>query len=112
MYAIKTLIQGSTLTPTSTVYYTTPSGTNTRIGQMSLTNTDSVSHTVSVFLVAGATTPTTADYLIKNKTLQALETFVVYQAIGSVVSAGGTIQADADASSLVVIKASGTEITQ
>lgn len=112
MYSIKPLIQGSLLTNTAAVYYTAPTGTNTRIGQMSITNTDSVPHTVTVYLADNASAPTAADVILPSKTLQANESFVVFQALGAVVTAGGTIQAIADASGFVTLKASGTEFTQ
>lgn len=111
MYSVKTLTQGSTLTTAAAVYYTAPTGVSTRITQMSLTNTDSASHVISLYLAPSGAAPSTADKIVVDKTLQAKETWVPYQALGFVLSPAATIQAIADANSVVVIKASGIELT-
>ena len=111
MYTVKTLVQGSTLTTSAAVYYTAPTGTQTRLTQASLTNTDSVPHVISVYLAASNAAPGVSDTVIKDKTLQAGETWVPYQALGAVIAAGGTLQAVADVGALIVLKASGIELT-
>lgn len=111
MYLTKNLIQGSTLTTAAAVYYTVPTGVSTQLVQLSFCNTDTVARTVSVYLANDATAPATTDYLVKNKTLQPNETWTPQWALGAVLSAAGTIQAIADANSVVVIKASGLELT-
>lgn len=111
MYTVKTLVQGSTLTTAAAVYYTAPTGTQTRLTQASLTNTDSAPHVVSVYLATSAAAPGVSDTVIKDKTLQAGETWVPYQALGAVIAPGCTLQAIADADTFVVFKASGIELT-
>lgn len=111
MYSVKTLVQGSTLTTSAVVYYTAPVGTFTRITQMSITNTDSSPRVISIYLASSSAAPGVPDTVIKNKTLQAGETWVPYQALGSVLSPGTTLQAIADADSVIVLKASGIELT-
>jgi len=111
MYQVKTLVQGSTLTTAAAVYYTAPTGTYTRITQLSVTNTDSSPHVISLYLASSSSAPGVADTVLKSKTLQANETFVPSAALGFVLSPAATIQAIADANSLVVIKASGIELT-
>jgi hypothetical protein len=111
MYLPKPLVQGSTLTTAAAVYYTAPTGVSTRITQMSVTNTDSVARTISIYVCASSAAPGTVDTSIKSKTLQPNETWVPYQVLGTVLSAGGTLQALADANSVVVMKASGIELT-
>lgn len=111
MYQVKTLTQGSTLTTTASVYYTAPAGTFTRITQMAMINVDVVPHIVSLFLTSNSGTPGVVDTVVKDKTLQPNETWVPYQALGFVLSPGTTIQAIADANSVVVLKASGIELT-
>lgn len=111
MYTVKTLVQGSTLTTSAAVYYTAPTGTQTRLTQASITNTDTIPHIVSIYLAPSNAAPGVSDTVIKDKTLQAGETWVPYQALGAVISAGGTLQAIADANSVVVMKASGIELT-
>lgn len=111
MYLVKSLIQGSTLTTSAAVYYTAPTGVSTQIVQMLLVNTDSVARTISLYLVDDALTPTVPDTAFKSKTLQPNETWSPSNLLAWVVSPGGTIQAIADANSVVVIKASGIEFT-
>lgn len=111
MYSVKTLVQGSTLTTSAAVYYTAPTGTSTRVTQMAVVNTDAVPHTISIYLATGSGAPATADYIVKGKTLQANESYVPYQALGAVLAPGTTIQAVCDANSVVVLKASGIELT-
>lgn len=111
MYQVKTLVQGSTLTTAAAVYYTAPVGTFTRITQMSVTNTDASPHTISIYIAADSAAPAVEDTSIKDKTLQAGETWVPFQINGTVLSPGCTIQAVADANSVVVMKSSGIELT-
>lgn len=111
MYTVAPLIQGSTLTTSPAVYYTSDTGINTRITQISLTNTDSVSRVVSIYNTPASGVPGTADTIIKNKTLQAGETWVPYQVNGLVIGPLGSLQAVCDANSVVVIKASGIKLT-
>jgi hypothetical protein len=112
MYAIKPLIQGATLTTSNAVYYTAPTGLYTKVTMLTLINTDASSHTVSVYFATGSGAPATADYIVKSKTLMANESYSVYVGQGWVVQPTATIQAIADANSVVVIKAAGTEFSQ
>lgn len=111
MYLVKTIIQGSLLTTSNAIYYTAPTGVSMQLVNMVLVNTDSVARTVSVYLVDDGAAPTAADTILKNKTLQPNESYPVSAALAAVVSAAGTIQAIADAGSVVVLKASGIEFT-
>jgi hypothetical protein len=111
MYLAKPLVSGSTLTTSAVVYYTAPTGTYTRITQISVTNTDSSPRIVDVYIATGAGAPATVDQIIKQKTLAVNETWVPYQALGVVLSTGQTLQAKADANSVVVLKASGIELS-
>ena len=111
MYAVKTLVQGSALTTSAAVYYTAPTGTYTRVTQMSVTNTDAAPRVVSLYIASSNAAPTATDTIVKSKTLQSNETWVPYQALGVVLSPGCTIQAVADANSVVILKSSGIELT-
>jgi len=107
----KPLIQGAILTATAAVYYTAPIGTNTRITQFAVTNTDTVNRTVTIYLTPASAVPTTADIIISAKTLTPGETWVAYPLLGSTIAANGSIQALASAAGVVVVKASGVELT-
>lgn len=111
MYLALPIIQGSTLTATPAVYYTSPTGTYTRVTQFSLTNTDTSPRIVQVYLCTSSAAPTTADFIVKNKTLAVAETWVPYQALGAVLSPGYTIQLSADSAGVVVAKASGIQLS-
>lgn len=111
MYLALPIIQGSTITATATPYYASPTGTYTRITQFSLTNTDASPRIVQVYLSASSAAPGTADLIVKDKTLQAGETWVPYQALGAVLAPLGAIQLSADAAGVVVAKASGIQLS-
>lgn len=111
MFIVKNLVQGSALTTSAAIYYTAPSGVSTQLTQLSFTNTDSVARTISVYLVDDANTPTAPDTIIKSKTLQPNQTYTPFEALAAVIASGGTLQAVADANSVVIIKASGVEFT-
>ena len=111
MYQAKPIVQGATLTATPAIYYTAPTGTFTRITQISLTNTDTVNRTVAVYLCPSNGVPTTNDIAIQSKTLAAGETWVPYQVLGATLAAGGTLQMSASTAGVVVLKASGIELS-
>jgi hypothetical protein len=112
MYTPKPLIQGSVLTAGYVGYYTAPAGTSTRITQFSLTNTDVVPRSVSIYLAPSPTvTPALADTAIVTKTLSANETWVPYQVLDAVLNPSGTIVLIASAAGVVVAKSSGVEIS-
>jgi hypothetical protein len=110
-FTAKPLIQGATIGATVASYYTAPSGTTTRITQFSLTNTDTVNRTVSVYISASPSTPGTVDLIVKEKTIAVNETWVPYPALGVTMASNGSIQLIADVAGVVVAKASGVEIS-
>jgi hypothetical protein len=111
MYTAKPIVQGSTLTTSPAVYYTAPTGTYTRITQISLTNTDTVNRTIAIHIAPSSSTPGTADTIIQSKTLAAGETWVPYQVLGVTLAPAGTLQLSASQSGVVVLKASGIELS-
>ena len=111
MYIAKPLVAGSLLTNAVATYYTTPSGTYTRITQASLCNTDSTTRTVSIYVVASGGSATAQYERIKSKTLAVNETWVPYQILGKMLAPGDTIQAVCDAGSVVSFDVSGIELT-
>jgi hypothetical protein len=90
--------------------YTVPLNTSVKISQMTITNTDSgASHAVSIYLAPSSSINITRDLLV-TVVLSPGQSYSVYQAINQVLNASGTIQAQADADSVVNIKASGVLI--
>lgn len=111
MYSAKTFIQGAGLKSAAIVYYQAPLGTVARITQMSFTNTAASPIIINLYIVPSNSAPATTDLIIKDKTLQAGETWVPYQALGAVLPTGGTIQATASTNDVVILKSSGIELT-
>lgn len=109
MYLAKPLIAPTAVAATTTVYYTAPTGTYTRITQFSLTNTDASPRIVNVFIATSSSISTTP--LIKSKTLAVNETWVPYQALGVMLAPGYTIQINADSAGVVLANASGIELS-
>ena len=111
MYRAIPIIPGSVLSTSQDAYYTCPTGTSTRITQMSVTNTDTVVRTVNIWIAPAAGVPSLADKIISSKALAPNETWVPYQVLGATLAAGNVIIAQSDAAGVVVFKSSGIELT-
>ena len=109
--SIKTLIQGTVVSTTPTVYYTAPANVYAKITQMLFNNNTTASVSITVYLCAGAGTPSRADIAIPSRTLVANEVWVPYPIIGAVLAPGGTIQIVANTANAIIAKASGLEIS-
>lgn len=107
----KTLILNQQIAAATTTYYTVPEGNTTRIGAISVTNQDTVPRTMSLWLVPAAGTATATNRIIKDKTLQPGESYVLSQVVGFIIGAGATIQAVASSAATISLFAAGTEFT-
>lgn len=107
----KSLNNGALLTSSVATYYTVPAGAVTTITQGSLVNSDVANRTVSIYAVPTAGTADASNIKIKSKVLVPNETWVPFSIIGKKLAAGTTIQAIADAGSVVAFDLSGTEVT-
>lgn len=103
-------LANSQLTNAAATYYTS-SGVRTRIDALTLTNTDTVGHTFSVWLVPSAGTADNTNIVVKARTIAAGGSTRLLEAIGHVMEVGGTLQASADAGSVVTLVASGIQQT-
>lgn len=103
-------VQGSLVSDAVTVYYTAPVNTKLRVGQCTLTNTDTNARVVTVYLAQGSGVPGDADK-VQTVTLAPSATYSVYTLIGDVVRAGNSIQAVCDVDAVVTLKVAGVEIT-
>lgn len=112
MNLAKPLNNGATLTTSVATYYTVPPGATTRLTQASILNTDVVNRTVSIWVVESGGSPGVSNQRIRSKTLVPNETWVPFQILGKTMAAGTTIQAQADANSVVSMDLSGIELTQ
>jgi hypothetical protein len=104
------LVAPQQLTNATATYYTS-TGIKTRIDKMSFTNTDTGAHTVTLYLVPSAGSATNATTITAGHALAAGETWNSPDAVGQILAAGGTIQAKADANTVVTISAAGTQIS-
>lgn len=104
-----TLVAGTLLGGSIGIVYTVPQLTSVQITQMTVTNTDTSNHSVTIYLASNSTSPGRAQQLAQV-TLTPGQCYSVYQALGQVLSAGATIQASADIDGVVNIKASGVSI--
>lgn len=104
-----TLIAGSLLNGSTSVYYTVPVLSNVTVTQCVVTNADTISHVVSVYWAASQS-PGSAKDLVWTGVLAPGQAWSVYQLLNQTMSAGQTIQAQADADSVVNLKASGNLI--
>ena len=105
------MIEGSVLTSTAAVYFTASGSTlGTKISSMEVYNSDTSPRTVTIYLATSASAPVLADTLCVLQLMPG-ESKKVTAAINELISPNHTIQAKADASGVVVIKASGVTIT-
>lgn len=101
------LIAPQQLTNATATYYTGPAGGNgTVVKKMVLFNTDTVAHNVTINLVPnGGTAAVSNEVLVVS--VAAGSTYIVNEFNNQVVGPNATIQAKADAASVVNIAASG-----
>lgn len=92
-----------------TAMYTTPAGIVATIDKLTARNADSVARTVGVRLVPPSGTPTGTDFLVSRKTIQPGEECLFPAIVGHMLAEDGTINVEADAAGVVVIRSSGRE---
>jgi hypothetical protein len=85
------------LTTSAQTGYTTPAGTTTTISNLSLTNTNAVPTTVTLYNVPSGGSASTANEFLAAFSLSAGQTYVPPAAIGLTLAPGSTLQALASA---------------
>ena len=106
----KRFVEGGQLTASAATYYTCPSNTKALIKKLTFTNNDTSARTVTVYLVPSAGTAGVTNILTKAASIAAGATYEAFEAEGHILTAGATLQALADVTSMVTINASGVEI--
>lgn len=106
----KKLFDPTFLTGSAATYYTVPGSTRTIIKKLTLTNTDSVTRTVTIYLVPSGGSAAASNVILSAQGITAGETYEVFVAEGQTLAAGDTIQALASTTSVVNMQASGVEI--
>ena len=107
----KALIQSKFAASSLTTEYTAPVNTRAIIDKMTATNSDSNTRTISVHLVPSGSTADSSNIVLKTYSLVAGETYDITEVKNHVLDSGGFISVVASASSTVVIRASGREVT-
>jgi hypothetical protein len=105
----KQLIAAQTLTAAAATYYTVPAATTTRVTEILLTNQDTVDRTVSLHYVAPAGAAANSNRILPAVNVPAGQ--LVKLKLDSVLPTGAMIQALASVTAVVVIHASGAELT-
>ena len=106
----KVLIAAKNAENAQTTQYTAV-GLSTLIDKFTATNYSAGVVTLSVNLVTSADTAGNQNLIVKNKSLQAGETYTFPEIAGHVIDPGGFISTVASAATSVNIRASGREIT-
>ena len=105
------IVKSVTLTGSAAALYTSPLGTWTQINKLTCCNTDTASHTVTLYIVpsggsSGATNVTTSAQAVSPG-----QTWNSPNEYGQVLNPGDAIWGFADTAAHVTILASGTQFT-
>ena len=96
---------------TQTTLYTSPAITITRIDKLTVTNTDTVAHTISINLVPNAGTASAANLTTDAYSIAAGQTWNSPNEYGHYLNAGDLISVVASVASKLVIAIGGTQMT-
>ena len=107
---VKVLIPAKTAENSQTTQYTA-TGVTTLIDKFTATNYSASLATISVNLVTLADTAGNANLIVKDKPLQAGQTYIFPELVGQALASGGFISTIVSASSSINIRANGREIT-
>ena len=107
--AIKQLIAAQTLTAAAATYYTVPASVSTRVTEILLSNQDTVDRTVSLHFVAPAGSAANSNRILPAVNIPAGQ--LVKLKLDSVLPTGAMIQALASVTAVVVIHASGADVS-
>ena len=107
---ISNIIPAKTAENTQTTQYTS-NGVQTIIDKFTATNYSVSAATISVNLVASGGSASNDNLIVKNKTLQAGETYTFPELVGQVVAPSGFISTIASTGSSINIRCSGREIS-
>lgn len=104
------LISPQQITDAAATYYSSVN-IKTRIDKMSFTNTDSMAHTVTLYLIPSGGTAGDGNTITSAHGVAAGETWNCPDAVGQILALGGFIQAKADTASVITISAAGATIS-
>lgn len=107
----KPLFQALLAQAVQTTQYPTPTGIRTIIDKFTGTNTSGAVATLTVHLVASAGAAGAANTIVSAKTLQPGESYTFPELVGHVLNSGDFISTIAGTAAVIVIRASGREIS-
>lgn len=94
-----------------TTQYTTPTGTRTVIDKFTGTNTSAVAAALTVKLVPFSVLAGTSNVIVSAKTLAPGEAYTFPEVVGHVLNTGDFISTLATTGGVIVIRASGREVS-
>lgn len=110
--AAKVLIESQFAPSSVAALYTTPSNTNTIIDKLTATNTDaSNAHMITIFIVPVTQTSGSSNTIILAFSIAAGTTKDFTELQNQIVSAGGSIQIQASAASVITVRGCGREVS-
>lgn len=107
---VKNIIPRKFAEDTQTTQYTA-ANCKAVIDKFTATNTSGSAVTISVNLVPDAGSATTSNLVVSAKSIQAGETYNLYELVGQSLESGGFISTICSTASALVISATGREIT-
>jgi len=107
----KTLINTKLASATDNTEYTTPGSTTTIIDKMTVTNTDSSARTLTVYLVPSGQSASATYIIVKAQSVSAGQCYDLTELKNHILSTGDFIVVGASVAAVMVIRASGREIT-
>lgn len=107
----KALIESKFASSANTTEYTTPAAKHTIIDKLTATNLDASSQTITIYLVPSGSTAVDANKLISAKSIATGAIYDFTELKNHILNAGDFISVIASGASMVVIRASGREIT-
>jgi len=108
---VKTLISAKSLESTNVTQYTVSAGTKAVIDKATVTNTDTVNRSFSVWLIPQGGTAVNGTLIIDDKTVVPGETYLCPEIVGHELDSGAFINTIASAASALTMRVSGREIT-
>lgn len=93
------------------IIYTSPTGVTTVLDSFTLTNVDSSSHTISIWLVPFGAVASSQNQLVTNLAIAAAKPTNITTLVSQVVGSGGTIVCTSDAPSVMRVSITGRQVS-
>lgn len=107
----KVFVQGTLLTASAATYYTAGTGVQARIDKCTVSNPTATARTFTLYLIPSGGSAADATTVIKDRGVNAGETYTCPEVVGQWLNAGGFVQALASAATALSLRMSGVEVT-